>query len=203
MKLFSLHALGNLKNFIYFCKVKNKQAMKTKILFFVLPQLMMAGLFAQVQDERISGGFSKFKPRYVGTSVNSGLMFTSGYGSAFYVAPQVNFQLTPRFFLHTGVSAVQYSLMPSQTDGAVSNRTQTNAFIYAAGTYWVSEKWSINGSMMKNITPKSTYSQNRFSPPTEAMHVGVDYHITPSVIIGAKIGYSKGGDSFNHSRFPY
>ncbi|MDR0814403.1 MAG: hypothetical protein LBN37_01480 [Bacteroidales bacterium] len=177
--------------------------MKTKILFFVLPHLMMAGLFAQVQDERLSDSFSKFKPRYASTSVNSGFMFTPGYGSAFYVAPQFNFQLTPRFYLHTGISAVQYSLMPSQVDGTVRNRTQTGVYLYAAGTYLLNEKWSVNGSMMKSVTPKSAYSQNRYNPPTKAMHVGVDYRITPSVTIGAKIGYSKGGDSFNHTRFPY
>ncbi|MDR2847777.1 MAG: hypothetical protein LBV39_01600 [Bacteroidales bacterium] len=176
--------------------------MKKVLLFLILPHLLMAGLFAQEQDERLSGTFLKFKPRYAGTSVNSGFMFTSGYGSAFYVAPQVNFQLTPRFYLHSGISAVQYSLTPSQVEGTFRNRTQTGIYLYTAGTYLVNEKWSVNGSVMKNVTPQSA-PPSRYSLPTEAMHVGVDYHVTPNVTIGAKIGYSKGDNSFNHTGFPY
>jgi long-subunit fatty acid transport protein len=98
---------------------------------------------------------------------------------------------------------VQYSLMPSQVNETFRKRTMTDTYIYAAGTYLLNEKWSLNGSVMKSVTPKSVRTNSPLSPPTEAMHFGVDYRITPHVTVGAKIGYSNGSNTFKQSYFPY
>ena len=166
-----------------------------------------AGLLAQEgeQPTNLKLQTSNFKPRYAGTSVDAGVMFMPHYGSAYYVAPKLRFQATPRLFVNTGISVVQYSLLPSQMKHEGSpQRTATSTYIFAEGAYLLNERWSVNGSVMKNINPAPMRRTTPYSVPTEAMHFGVDYKITPNVTVGARIGYSNGGRSNMHSPFyPY
>ena len=163
-----------------------------------------AGLWAQEEQQQ---PVPKFKPHYAGTSVNTGFMFTPHYGSAFYVAPKLNFQVTPRFFVNTGFSVVQYNLLPSQmkSEGSGSlQRTATGTYIFAEGMYLLNERWSVNGSVMKDVSPSPMRRATPYHVPTEAVHFGVDYKITPNITVGARIGYSNGGRSSMYDTFyPY
>ena len=146
----------------------------------------------------------KFKPRYAGTSLDAGFMFMPRYGSAFYVTPKLMFQATPRLFVNTGIGVVQYSLLPSQMkqESSPQQRTgPTGAFIFAEGMYLLNERWSVNGSVMKYVTPSPMRGTTPYSLPTQSMHFGVDYKITPNISVGARIGYSNGGSSNNF--YPY
>jgi len=151
-----------------------------------------AGLLAQeVQQQAL-----KFKPRYAGTSMDMGFMFTPHYGSGFYVAPKFRFQATPRFFVNTGISVMQYNMLPSQMKQESSlQRTATGAYIFAEGTCLLNERWSVNGSVMKNITPEPMRQATPYRMPSQAAHFGVDYRITPNITVGARVGYSNGGRS--------
>ena len=145
---------------------------------------------------------TKFKPRYAGTSVDAGFMFMPHYGSAYYMAPKLRFQATPRFFVNTGIGVVQYNLLPSQMKYESSpQRTPTSAYIFVEGAYLLNERWSVNGSVMKSVMPSQMRRTTPFSVPTEAMHFGVDYKITPNITVGARVGYSNGGRSNMHSPF--
>ena len=145
------------------------------------------------------------KPQYAGTSVDMGYMFMPHYGSAFYMAPKLMFRATPRLFVNTGVSIVQYSLLPSQMKSeSPLQRTATGAYIFAESVYLLNERWSVNGSVMKSVTPAPARKMTPYSVPTEAVHIGVDYKITPSITVGARVGYSNGGRSNMSSPFyPY
>ena len=156
-------------------------------------------LFAQEEQRQPP----KFKPRYAGTSVNTGFMWTPHFGSAFYVAPKLTFQATPRLFVNTGVSVVQYNLLPSQmkSDGSSVQRTATGAYIFAEGVYLLNERWSVNGSVMKDVSPEPMRRATPYHIPSEAAHFGVDYKITPNITIGARVGYSNGGRSSMYSPF--
>jgi hypothetical protein len=166
--------------------------MKRWVLFFVLPNLAAMGLFGQAPDD--GSVPSHFKPRYAGTSVNTGLMFSPGFGSAYYFAPKISFQTTPRLFFSVGAGLVQYSLLPSQVSDLSPKRSVTGACIFAEGMYLLSERWSVNGSVMKNIHPVSSF-RSPYNIPSEAMHIGVNYRVTPNVTIGAQIGYSNGSNN--------
>ena len=171
--------------------------MKHLILFLIII-CFSTGLFAQEEQRQAS----KFKPRYAGTSVDAGVMFTPHYGSAFYVAPKFRFQATRRLFVNAGVSMMQYSLLPSQTKyESAPQRTATGAYIFAEGAYMLNERWSVNGSVMKNITPVPMQRATPYHIPSEAAHFGVDYKITPNITVGARVGYSNGGRSSMYS--PY
>lgn len=171
--------------------------------------LLFAACYAQtVPDDsgQPADAEKKFKPRYAGASVDAGMMFTPGFGSAYYFAPKVSFQATPRLFLNAGIGVMQYSLMPSQINSDLSlNRTATSTYIFAEGMYLLSEKWSVNGSVMKDIGSSGPLRQvSPYCVPSEAMHFGVDYRITPNITIGARIGYSNGRRSNFYGPFaPY
>jgi hypothetical protein len=169
--------------------------MKRLILFLSII-CFSANLLAQTEPP-------KFKPRYAGTSVNTGFMWTPHFGSAFYVAPKLTFQATPRLFVNTGISVVQYNLLPSQmkSDGSGFQRTATGTYIFAEGVYLLNERWSVNGSVMKNVTPAPMQRATPYHVPSEAAHFGVDYKITPNITVGARVGYSNGGRSSMYNPF--
>jgi hypothetical protein len=173
------------------------------IILILICVCFSASLWAQTEEQQQA---PKFKPHYAGTSVDVGFMFMPHYGSAFYVAPKLRFQATPRLFVNTGISVVQYNLLPSQmkNEGSSLQRTATGAYIFVEGMYLLNERWSVNGSVMKDVSPSPMRRATPYSVPTEAMHFGVDYKITPNITVGARIGYSNGTRSNVHSPFyPY
>ena len=167
-----------------------------KIVFFLISACFSVNLWAQVEEQPQMVPSPKFKPHYAGTSVDAGFMFMPHLGSAYYVAPKLRFQVTPRFFVNTGISVVQYNLLPSQMkfDG-LSQRTATGTYVFVEGMYLLNERWSVNGSVMKDAGSVPMRRMTPYSVPTEAMHFGVDYKITPNITVGARIGYSNGGRS--------
>jgi hypothetical protein len=177
-----------------------------KIVFILVCACFSAELWAQTEQQQVAPA-PKFKPHYAGASVNAGFMLMPHYGSAFYVAPKLTFQAAPRFFVNAGVGLIQYNPTPSQMklDGGGSlQRTATGAYIFAEGVYLLNERWSINGSVMKDVSPSPMRRATPYSIPSEAMHFGVDYRITPSITVGARIGYSSGRRSSMYDTFyPY
>jgi hypothetical protein len=173
--------------------------MKKIFLIFVCA-CFSTGIFAQEEQRQVP----KFKPRYAGTSVNTGFMWTPHFGSAYYIAPKLNFQVAPRLFVNTGISVVQYHLLPSQKkfDGSSFERTATGTYIFAEGVYLLNERWSVNGSVMKDVSPVPLRRATPYSIPNQAAHFGVDYKITPNITVGARVGYSSGNRN-NSTFYPY
>jgi len=165
-----------------------------RIVLILVCVCFSATICAQ-EEERQVAPTPKFKPRYAGTSVDAGFMFMPRYGSAFYMAPKLQFQATPRFFVNTGIGVVQYHLPPSlmkQESSGSLQRTATGAYIFAEGMYLLNERWSVNGSVMKDVSPSPMRRATPYRAPTEAMHFGVDYKITPNITVGARVGYTNG-----------
>ena len=165
-----------------------------KVVFIFVCVCFSTGIWGQVDEQRNVVSAPKFKPHYAGTSVDAGFMFTPNYASAYYIAPKLRFQATPRLFVNAGISVVQYSFMPSQAKregtGTTQQRNATGAYIFTEGVYLLSERWSVNGSVMKSITPPPMRNATPYRTPNEAMHFGVDYKVTPNITVGARIGYS-------------
>ena len=168
-----------------------------RIVLVLISVCFSANLWAQDEAQQ-SVSAPKFKPRYAGTSVNTGFMWMPNYGSAFYVAPKLNYQATPRLFVNTGIGVVQYNLLPSQMKSETSGslqRTAVSAYIFAEGMYLLNERWSVNGSVLKDVSPSPMRRATPYRIPTEAVHFGVEYKITPNVTIGARVGYSNCSES--------
>lgn len=181
--------------------------MKKIILILGSFCFLAAPLSAQYGESEQPVPVQKFKPRYAGTSVDAGVMFMPGFGSAFYVAPKISFQATPRLFLNAGAGMMQVGLLPSQNmfDSSSSiQRTATSAYIFAEGVYLLNERWSVNGSVMKEVSPAPVRRMNPNCMPSEAGYFGVEYKVTPSITVGARVGYSKGRSTGLYDPFyPY
>jgi len=162
------------------------------------------GLIAQTEKQE-DGQFgewgstttpTKFKPNYVGTSMDVGFMFMPKYGTAYYMAPKLRFQATPRLFVNTGISVIQYNFKQTQMKFDTSEKwagaspAPTSVYVFTEGVYLLNERWSLNGSAMKNVTPQPLRNVTPFRIPNEAMHLGVDFKVTPNVTVGARVGYS-------------
>ena len=132
-----------------------------------------------------------FKPHYAGSSVDAGFMFTPRFGSGFYVAPKLMFQATPRLFVNTGISLMQYNFLPSQMKfEGTRQQAATGAYVFTEGMYLLNERWSINGSVMKKINAEPLFKDCPYRTASEAAHFGIDCKITPNITVGARIGYS-------------
>lgn len=168
--------------------------MAKKTWFLIGFSLLVVMVVRAQELESGTTSMPEFKPRYAGMSVNTGMIFTSVYGPAFFLAPSLNFQITPRLFVNTGVGIAQYSLLPSASKLGESHQSATSMYIFAEGVYLLNDRWSINGHVMKNISPSGQFREvSPYYIPSEAMHIGVDYKLTPNVTIGARFGYSNGG----------
>lgn len=178
-----------------------------KIVLLLVYACFSASLWAQTEEQSEVAPSPKFKPHYAGGSVDAGFMLMPHYGSAFYVAPKIRFRATPKLFINAGLGVVQYNLLPSQIqfDGTGSHqRTAVGTYIFAEGMYLLNERWSINGSVMKDATPSPMRRATPYSVPSEAIHFGVDYKITPNITVGARFGYSNGGRGSTYDPFfPY
>ena len=176
-----------------------------KIVFIMVCACFCAGIYAQAEEQQQTTTAPKFKSHYSGTSLDAGFMFMPQYGSAFYVAPKLRFQATPRLFVNAGIGVMQYTLLPSQIkpEGSIQ-RTATSAYIYVEGVYLLNERWSVNGSVMKDVSPAPLRKASPYRMPTESAHFGVDYKITPNITVGARIGYSNGSRRSSYDSFyPY
>jgi hypothetical protein len=167
------------------------------------------GLSAQTEEELLPLQ-SNFKPHFSGASVNAGFMIMPGVGSGNFIAPKISFHATPRLFVNAGVTILQYNSLLSPKPASESTQRRTGpviaAYVFTEGVYLLNEKWSINGSAMKYITSSGPFNQaTPFRLPKEAMHLGVDYKITPNITVGAKIGYSNGsrGNSLYNQATPH
>jgi hypothetical protein len=163
-----------------------------KIFILIVISMISIVLHAQ-EDGQYVLPVPKFKMGYAGTSVEAGAMFAPKLGTAFYVAPKIRFAVTPRFYMNTGVSMVTYNTLPSSNmfESSTFNRQSTAAYTFVEGTYLLSERWLLNGSAMKKIdSPKNAPNVAPFRSPSEAMHFGVEYKVTPNITVGARVGYT-------------
>ena len=158
-------------------------------------------LFAQTDQEfsvpqSSTATQPKFKPRYAGTSIDAGFMFSPNLGSsAFYLAPKFSFQTTPRLFVNASVGIVQYNMPPLQMkyDSRATSFQRTppvGVYVLVEGAYLLTERWTLNSSIMKNTTPEPFRNMTPYRLPNEAVHLGVDLKVTPNITVGARIGYS-------------
>lgn len=131
----------------------------------------------------------------VQVKVSTGASVMSFGGEALFntwVAPEVKYQLTQKFSLKVGTVAM-YGTMNNfqQYLYKENNTTQTDKlaqyFFYAQGEYKVSDKFTLRGTTMKEL------SDNSLNPSPYSMnHIGFDYKIKDNVIISADFLLSKG-----------
>jgi len=118
----------------------------------------------------------------------------SGFGTYTYVAPFLNYQISPRFRIDVGASYIQgfrnnYS---NELQGFGSNPSYLSLF--ARGNYLVSDKLIISGAVYKtfdlNKPQTSDLNTQKRTLDNYGIMVGAEYKITEHLTIGAQLNIS-------------
>ncbi len=144
----------------------------------------------------------------VGTSFGTNFGGANYFGS--YVAPEVSYNLSPRFSLGVGArvssgfpigsSDPYYYGTPGLLSGNV-NRT----FVYVKGAYQVSENLRITGAVYKEMNVFNSQPQNYPGAnfDYEGVIMGVDYRVGKNMFIHGEIEFSNGSNPYRFNQNPF
>ncbi|WP_181304386.1 hypothetical protein [Rufibacter sp. XAAS-G3-1] len=153
-----------------------------------------------------------FVPR-VSYGLNAGAAF-SNFGSFSYVEPRVQYRLTPRVHVFS-------SLTMLQTWGGPTFRTSTGEgtstvmtgvpdrqyLLHVGGSYAMSEKLLLSGSVWKDLNPSATnrWNNNPFTYgrlPSQGFQFQAQYQVAPNVTVSGGVRYSNGANSNYYGGYP-
>lgn len=124
---------------------------------------------------------------------------TPAYGT--FVAPKINYQLSPKFqlqlgFMHYELSgAAFYPLNSSEALINRSNKAVSGNLMMVGGNYQLNKKVGINGSVMLDVTGNN--SNNAF----KAASLGLDYKVSEHSTISVQTILSGGNGNYYNNPF--
>lgn len=133
-------------------------------------------------------------------SMGTGLSFLNSTKSTMYstfVAPKINYQISPKFKLNIGVvhyAASGNNFMPLNSKESVlnsGNRSISGNLIFVGGDYQLNSRLIMSGSVMVDANDVRT-KQNNFKAAT----LGFDYKISERSSIGFKASVSQGNNNY-------
>jgi hypothetical protein len=134
-----------------------------------------------------------------GFSVDFGFGFAAGSnnnsGTYTYVAPYLSYLVTPKFKLDVGgvISKGFSSFYYDQPNTLSSNNT--NYFLFARGSYLLTDRITLSGTVYKSFSPYSTISAettNKKAFDNAGLSLGMNYKISDHMTIGAQVSVSNG-----------
>ncbi len=148
----------------------------------------------------------------LGTSFISS--FTGSPMMSSYIAPTLNFNISPRFNLSVGgvlmnnhTSVFNQFVPGNMEQGILPGRLNSDFALYASGNYLVSNKLLVYGSAYTSKFSANNYSPFRFNSSSfrknhfDRFTLGAKYKLSNAFTIGAQVEYS---DGLNPYRFnPY
>ncbi|HBS86125.1 MAG: hypothetical protein A2W91_07800 [Bacteroidetes bacterium GWF2_38_335] len=161
-----------------------------KILFLILAFIFSVGLFAQPGSDSL-----RIESNRIGSGITVGTSFISaGNGKTMYCsyfAPHVEYDLTSRFRINVGgmlVNTNLFGVQPDETSSsgyAVSNGA-FSTFLYLSGSYELSSKLVVSGTVFKSVRSNS-YSSN--SPVLDIYELGLEYKFNDNFSVGIEMKY--------------
>jgi hypothetical protein len=142
---------------------------------------------------------SSFKNKF-DTDLEIGTSFTYSpanfYGPYYYAAPSLTYSLTPRLYVTAG-AGIQYSTfysLNSNNEGTNKMLPMTQAFLFASGTYLLSPRLAISGTVYKSALDATQLSKNSraLNYNYQGMSVGFNYKITDSFSFGIQMNIQNG-----------
>ena len=145
----------------------------------------------------------------MGTSV--GTNFRNGALWSNYVAPQMSYQLSPRWNINVGTVIANNNfnaLTRTQEGFAVTPAHQLQTFVYTQGQYLVNDRLRLSGTAFYEINqfnqPRMNPQATNFNAKGASMHA--DFKITDHFSVGAGVQISNGNSYlrnglYNNSMF--
>jgi hypothetical protein len=161
------------------------------------------GINAKSQSQNFAPSFNNQRVHY---SLNLGTSYIGGLGTFTTIAPDINYQLTPKLNMEVGGMFVSGYGNFSQI-GAVGNGSQSSiihstnqSLIYAKGQYYLSNRLTITGSLFKTMNNAASQQVNPYFMDYKGMNIGLDYKISQHMSFGAQFNMSNGNNLFNQNR---
>jgi hypothetical protein len=194
-------------------------------LFYFSVYLALAQGSIQYTDNQIKSNKSDtaFTPKKLDYSFSTGFSYSTGAfkGSLYYVAPNINYQFSQKFSLHSSIAFLRSNIYPTNANlnfgeqGRLFDNRQSSAIFSASGDYLVNNRILISGSVIKsfNLSGQSNIDSRMMNNNFQILSLGLQYKISPSVTLGTDfrviqgnlynpaiygMGYNNfGGGSFN------
>jgi len=110
------------------------------------------------------------------------------YGPSYYISPNLSYLVTPRFTLSAGIGYQYTSLYPlyNLPEGGSPLLPMTRIFLYTRGSYLLTERLIITGSVYKTINdvPKLRYDPYPNYYNYQGVDLGIHYQINPNFSVG-------------------
>lgn len=184
-----------------------------KLISVIIASVWGITLFAQTNDETpviinqdpVASPVMK-KPTLadkvdINFSVGTSYLYSKSFGSgmASYVAPELSYSLTPRFRIHAGIMFLnsnvlvnRYSL--NEPSVVVKTTPTTSALAYVAGSYLISDRFSVTGMVSRDMSNQQALGRNGYNPSIQAMSLHLDYKISDNITIGAGMQMRQGNN---------
>lgn len=137
----------------------------------------------------------------VNLSVGSSFLYSKNFGSGMssYVAPELSYNLTPRFRIHAGIMLLNSNVLVNryylnEPSVVVKTKPTTSALAYVAGSYLISDRFSVTGMVLRDMTNPQAYGRNGYNPSVQAMSLHLDYKISDNITIGAGMQMRQGSN---------
>jgi predicted porin len=196
---------------VVFLKIKN---MKKVISTLILASLY-AFSFGQIARPEVTPAGSpdvditQQPVKKVQYSLNAGTSFSFGTfkSSSYYIAPQLTYQLTPKFRLNTSLIFINSNITApgnatlnlGQNQACLFEQKTNETIVYASGDYQLNDKILITGSVIKNFNSptSSKMEQAGWRNSFQMMSMGLQYKITPNITLGAQFKVVQGDNLYN------
>ncbi len=139
----------------------------------------------------------------VGTSF--GIAPGSYYAPSLFVAPGISHWVSPRFRVSGGLYLEQTRVYPISQGSEEAFLPMTRAFLYARGDYQLAPRLLMSGTVLTSLPVQNAHSreQDFATRNLEAMELGLEYKITPSLSIGVQMRMQNRPTGFYDPMMPY
>jgi hypothetical protein len=160
-----------------------------------------------IDEKEIEGYLKEDKLKF---NMQAGAVFGTGFGSGeyfgTYVSPQVNYRLSPKLTVKTGVTLYQSFGNPNKHSSSEStfgypSSNFTQSFLYVSGAYQFTDRLVFSGTVYKSVNlfnQQNNYQGNKKND-YEGMIMGIDYKVGKNVFIQGQIEISNNP----YSRYSY
>jgi len=169
-------------------------------------------------NDYVGSGFDEkeienyLKEQKLKLNLKAGAFFGTGFGSGeyygTYVSPEINYRVSPRFTVKTGISVIQSfgtqpGLMMYEATPGSPSAPSTRSLIYASGTYKLNERLMISGTVYKSFNTFNGKSSNPASKiyDYQGVIMGIDYKVGRNIFIQGQIEFSD--SPYSRYSYPY
>jgi hypothetical protein len=153
-----------------------------------------------VEEEEAMKELNDVNPKRLQTHMEVGTSFTYSphnfYGPSIYAAPSLSYLVTPRLTLSVGFAVERSNLYLMESEAANNDGMlpMTRAYLFARGTYMLTSKLALSGSVYKTINdvPRRENVYYPYNYNYQGMSLGLNYKFNNSFSVGFHVSTQSG-----------